>query len=765
MNRFLIAFVAGAVGFYWLPHLPEASWLLVLLVAFVSWRYVRLRWFSGLLGGYLWSFLHAGLQLSAALPQELEGKELILVGAVSSIPVQQGKVTRFEVTVASLSPKETGLAAPKRVRLSWYHSDLVLVPGEVWRFKVRLKRPRGFQNPGGFDYERWLFSHGIGATGYVKDWSGNQKAAMAYQGGWLDRQRQRIAIEISQRVPEPDAAALIRALGIGDRSGLSDTAWKRFTRTGTNHLVAISGLHIGMVAGLAFLLGQWFWRRSQWLTLKLPAMRAGAWLALVAALGYAALAGFSLPTQRALIMLGLGLGAVLLGRTLSLSRSFSLALFGVVLIDPMAPLASGFWLSFGAVAVILFAVNGRLSLPRGWRQWGRVQWVVALGLAPLLFMLFNQTSLIAPLVNLVLVPWFSLVLVPLVLLAVTTLQLPLPHDLLLNFSASLAELTLELLSWASQSPYALIQRPDLPVWIWLTGLAGVLLLLMPRGMPGRPLGLLLVAPMLLNSPERPRQGEVLFTLLDVGQGLSCVVETAAHVLVYDTGPAYASGFNTAEAVLLPYLRSRGIARIDQLIVSNADRDHAGGVEVLRHELEITRIMAGEALGLPQVEHCQAGAGWQWDGINFRILHPNPQDRFGNSNNASCVLQVEGVAGKLLIPGDVEREAEHLLVERYRQALRADILVAPHHGSNTSSSLAFIERVQPDFVLFPTGYRNRFGFPKPAVAERWRNTGASLHNTAEAGAIQFWLRPDHAELAPALYRENNPASWISAHTRQ
>jgi competence protein ComEC len=332
-------------------------------------------------------------------------------------------------------------------------------------------------------------------------------------------------------------------------------------------------------------------------------------------------------------------------------------------------------------------------------------------------------------------------------------------------SASLAELTLELLDWAAQSPYALVQRPDLPIWIWFTGLAGVLFLLLPRGMPGRPLGFLLMAPMLFNSPERPQQGDVLFTLLDVGQGLSCVVETAAHVLVYDTGPAYASGFNTVEAVLLPYLRSRGIAKIDQLIISNADRDHAGGVEVLDHELEITRIMAGETLDLPKVERCQAGTHWQWDGIDFRILHPHKQDRFSDSNNASCVLQVEGVAGTLLIPGDVEREAEQLLVDRYREALRADILVAPHHGSKTSSSSPFVAQVRPAFVLFSTGYRNHFGFPKAAVVERWRTTGARLHNSAEAGAIQFWLRPGQAALMPALYRENNPASWISTNSRQ
>jgi competence protein ComEC len=271
----------------------------------------------------------------------------------------------------------------------------------------------------------------------------------------------------------------------------------------------------------------------------------------------------------------------------------------------------------------------------------------------------------------------------------------------------------------------------------------------------------MIVPMLCNSPQRPQSGEALFTLLDVGQGLSGVVETAGHVLVYDTGPAYASGFNTASAVVLPYLRSRGIARIDRLVVSNADRDHAGGIQVLQREIPIVSILSGETLGPIATERCRAGQAWQWDGVAFRILHPGSEDRFHNSNDASCVLQVETAEDRLLIPGDVEQEAERLLVERYAQTLRSDILVAPHHGSNTSSSQTFVTGTQPAYVLFPTGYRNRFGFPKAAVMARWQGVGATLLNNAETGAIQFWLGSAQHELQPLLYREDHPALWRSS----
>lgn len=756
MNTILLSFVAGALGFHLLHALPDGYGFFSVILLPIAWRFKPLRPVAALLAGFLWSFLNATIHFSSPLDASLEGRDLTLTGVISSIPTRQASITRFEMEVSGLKLSELERDWPGKVRLSWYNPGQFPEPGQRWRLKVRLKSPRGFQNPGGFDYERWLFTHRIQATGYVREWEGNQRLGSSHEGGWLDRLRLRIGEEIDLQLTDTRQAALIKALAIGDRNGLSSEDWQIFSRTGTNHLVAISGLHIGMVAGLVFLLGQWLWRQSEWLLLRLAALRAGAWLALAAAVSYAALAGFSLPTQRALIMLTLGLGALLLGRTLSLSRSFSLALFGVVLIDPLAPLSAGFWLSFGAVAVILFSVAGRLGRPAGWRQWGRVQWVVALGLAPLLFILFNSASVIAPLVNLLLVPWFSFVLVPLVLLAVSLLALP--FSPLMDWAGTLAGATLEFLSWSSQLPYALVYRADMPAWMWLASFAGVALLLLPRGMPGRPLGLLLLAPSLLHQPDRGENGDFLFTLLDVGQGLACVVETGNHVLVYDTGPVFPSGFNTAEAVLIPYLRSRGIDKIDQLIISNADRDHAGGVEALRKTLPVSRVMSGETLDFLDTDACRSGMHWVWDGVDFTILHPHPEDQYAKQNNSSCVLMVKGAGGSLLIPGDVEREAEAVLVDRYAGSLRTDILVAPHHGSNTSSTAALVEQVDPAYVLFPTGYRNRFGFPKRVVVERWRQAGAELFNTVDSGAIQFRVDAEEGLTRPLRFRQANPHFW-------
>ena len=765
INLLLLCFVVGSAGFQLLPELPHGAWFALSLLLPLAGIYPKLRGPAALLGGFLWSFAFAYCQSLAQLPFNLEGKDLILTGVVSSIPEKKATITRFELDVTHLQSNGMAVQGPKKIRLGWYASKQALDPGQLWRLQVRLKRARGYANPGGFDYERWLFARGIQATGYVRPWEGNQLLSRTYQGGWLARMRQRLGKEIDTHLEDRRAAALVKALAIGDRSGLTREDWRVFTATGTSHLVAISGLHIGMVAGLAFFLGQWAWRRSSRLMLRLAAPRAGAWFALACATAYAALAGFSLPTQRALVMLALGLGALLMGRVLSIRRSLLLALFGVVMIDPFATLTAGFWLSFGAVAVILLAVGGRLRVATGWRNWGRIQWVVGLGLVPLLFLLFNRASLIAPLVNLLLVPWFSVILVPLVLICVTVLVLPISNQWLFDILSVCARETLHLLDWFSSLSITLIYGPEQPVWIWLSAGLGVVLLLLPRGVPGRVLGLLLFAPMLMSRPPGQVPGSLRFTLLDVGQGLSCVVETAKHVLVYDTGPAFPSGFNTAQSVLLPFLHSRGIGQIDQLVISNGDRDHAGGIQDLLREMPVLHVMAGEPLEDVTAEKCRMGMSWEWDEVRFEILHPHPEDMDIKGNDASCVLQIRATSGSILIAGDIEREAERMLVQRQGARLHSDILVVPHHGSKTSSTEPFVARVAPEYVLISSGYRNRFGFPHASVVERWRLTGADLFNTADSGALQFQLEVDRPLHRPDAYRMVSPHLWSASGSRE
>jgi competence protein ComEC len=755
MNLILLAFVAGSTLFQFAPVLPDSAWALLALPVGALWRWKRWRPVVGLIAGLVWSLVFAGWQLSHRLPTDLEGVDLVAQGEVISLPTYHNGLVRFDFAVAQLTAP-TGRSVPvKRMRLSWYSAPDMLGPGQRWRLTVRLKRPRGLRNPAGFDYEQWLFSQRIGATGYVRDRQGSRQLSAA-EGVSLQAFRQAIAERIDAQSKPPQAAALIKALTLGDRRGLDQQDWRYFSRTGTSHLIAISGLHIGLVAGWLWFLASWIWRRGERLMLRLPAQRAGALVGLMGAFGYAALAGFSLPTQRALVMLTVALGGVVLAQPVRPLRSLALALFLVVLFDPLAPLTAGFWLSFGAVGLILWVLGGYLRQPPKWIQLLRVQMALSLGLMPLLFIQFGQASVIAPLVNLLLVPWFALVLVPMSLIGLLLLPLPALSGGWYDLLAFLAAQTLSLLQWSSQLPMAAVEMAHLPLWLNLSALLGGGILLLPAGWSMRSVGLMLVAPLLLAQPSRPRAGEVWFTLLDVGQGLACVVETRDHLMVYDTGPAFASGFNAAEAAILPFLASRGKTHVDRLVLSNGDQDHAGGAQTLLDTLQVDELITGEPDRVGQARRCHTGMQWNWDGVEFRVLHPPPAVRFSKSNDNSCVIHVSNGSWSLLLTGDIEAEGEQRLLVGSATGLASHILVAPHHGSATSSSASLVHSVQPDWVIFSTGYRNRYGFPKPAVVERWRASGARTINTAETGAVTFRLHT--GEQLPELIQQQGRRYW-------
>jgi competence protein ComEC len=694
-----------------------------------------------LTAGICWSLLFGGGQLEHRLPTDHEGSDLVVEGQVASLPIHHRTLLRFELAVKRLFTPQGEPLPLKKLRLSWHSPPSSVEPGQVWRLKVRLKRPGGLQNPAGFDYEQWLFTQRIGATGYVRKWSGNQ---LLQEGHWmtsLQRLRYGIADQIDEQLGGGPAAGLIKALSLGDRRAFDQQGWTVFSRTGTSHLIAISGLHVGLVAGWFWFLGQWCWRRSVTLTQYLPAQRAGAILGLLGAVIYAALAGFTLPTQRALIMLSVALGGVILAQPVRPARSLSLALFLVVLIDPPAPLTVGFWLSFGAVGVILLALGGRLRSAGRVVQLLRVQAAVSLGLMPLLFVHFGEASVISPLVNLVQVPWFSLVLVPMCLIGLLLLPLPGLAAVWYGLLESLAGYTFHFIAWFAQLPVATMQLAHLPVWLAIISLLGVVLSLLPIALQIRSLGLLLLAPLLFVEPDRPEMGAFRFTLLDVGQGLACVVETADHVLLYDTGPAYTSGFNATEASVLPYLASRDLRQVDRLVVSNGDRDHAGGLEVLLKSFQVDDVLSGEAGLADEARPCHAGQSWTWDGVDFQVLHPPPGKRFKDVNDNSCVVRVSNGFWTLLLPGDIEAEGESSLLMSNGKRAVSDILVAPHHGSATSSGQDFVDAVSPDWVIFSAGYRNRYGFPRQQVVERWIESGATVMNSAETGAVTFLVNAD------------------------
>jgi competence protein ComEC len=758
VNLILISFVIGVSLYHHLQLDPEIGWAVLLIPLTLFWRKPVLRPLIGFLVGGGWALVFASDQLQNRLPGELEGQDMVVEGIIVSLPKSEDRVSRFQLEVNQLQDMGGNPVSVSLLQLSWYGYHGNLRVGETWRLKVRLKRPRGTHNPAGADLERWMFSQGVQAKGYVRQWHGNRMLEDQVYHALMGRVRQNIAMQLDRLVGEPDALPLLKALAIGDKRDMGPAQWQVFSVTGTNHLVAISGLHIGIVAGWLLIVSQWLWRRSEYLTLRLPALKAGAVVALAGAFIYAALAGFSLPTQRALLMLAITLGSIILGLRITPFRSLLLAMFLVVVLDPMATLSAGFWLSFGAVAVIMLCVSGRIAVWTGWRQMMRVQWYVTLGLIPILLLYFGQASLISLPVNLVMVPWFTLCLVPMVLLGLPLLALPWLAGWWFGLLGWFTAHTYQLLVWSSTLPHAMYTQPDTVAWCWISAFIGFLLLLLPGGIQGRGLALWFVVPLIFTEPDRPAHGELWFTLLDVGQGLACILETRQHLMVYDTGAAYPSGFTMADSVLIPYLRSRGHNRIDRLVLSNGDSDHAGGYRVLDQAVEIGDVLTGEPERVGAGDVCRAGEAWRWDGVTFTILHPGPNDSFTQANDRSCVVQVTVGDQRILIPGDIEADGERVLLAKHAKDLQSDIVIAPHHGSATSSTQPFVNLVDPQWVLVSSGYRNSYGFPKDEVVRRWRQQGATILNTAETGAIQFHLTRGEQGLSPHLYRQLNNRYW-------
>ncbi len=759
----VLFFAAGVVCLQWQPQLPHPGWIGLLLLPPLGFRLPpHLRPTLLFPAGFLWALLHAHLTLSDSLAPELEGRDLRAVGVVASLPQVQDGRTRFEFRIERLELDGGAQPSPGQVRLSWYQQAANIQAGQRWSLTVRLKRPHGFANPGGFDYEQWLFQQGIRATGYVRGKEAHRYLDEDGAGSALLRLRARIREQIRQAVPEEEMAALLCALVIGDRGGISREAWQAFTRTGTNHLIAISGLHIGMVAGLVYFLVSGVWRRLPGLSLRLPAQQAAAVGAMMAAAGYAALAGFAIPTQRALIMLAVLFGALLLKRVVRPFHGLALALFLVLLLDPLAVLSVGFWLSFAAVAAILYGMAGRLDADRGPRQWGRIQWLVVLALAPVLMAFHLQVSLVAPLVNLLAVPLFAFAVVPLAL-GGTVLWLisESAAGILLSLTAWMLGHFLELLEWLAATPWLAWSAPGLPGWVWAPALLGILLLLMPRGLPGRWLGLLLLSPLVMPHSSVPPPGAVWLTMLDVGDGLAVVVRTAGHTLLYDTGPRYSDRFNAGEAVVAPYLTAMGVDRVDRLILSNGDQDHSGGAEALLRLTEVGALFSSEPerIGVDGVRHCGRVPAWEWDGVRFELIHPTDPARW-RGNNGSCVLRIEAAGGSAVIPGDIELGAEFHLLRAQREKLAADVAVVPHHGSGTSSCGGFVEAVGARYALVSAGYRNRYGFPREEVVRRWEQGGATVLNTATEGAMELHLNPGGFFTTPVSYRQSHRRYWMT-----
>ncbi len=728
-----ITFVIGVLLLHVASVVPSFPLLLAGILAGIL---LRRKPAAFLLLGYCWAGLYVQHALHTQLDRALEGNTVRIDGRIAELEQHvPGQAQRFVFAIKRIDAGKGWRNFPGKARLRWYEPVPALAPGEHWQLQVRLKQPHGYANPGGFDYERWLFQQGIRVTGYVRADSGNHRTGIT-EPGMVDRYRHRLIRHFSATA-NGSSHALLQALTVGDMAGISAAQWSIFNATGTTHLMAISGSHISLVAGLVFWLARLAWSRSGVMAEYIPAARAAAVAAVAAALYYTLLSGFGIPARRALIMISIVMLAIFLNCNSGLFRLICLAAALTLVYDPLSVLAAGWWLSFWAVLVIAWLCGARQGRGGGVRQWVSMLVYLELGMLPWVLLMFQQASLVAPVANLLAVPVVGMLVVPLALLGVLVFAL---HESaggwLLDLAGRLLDWLWPILEWLGQLDIATWAGHRPAWWTLLPALAGLALLLAPRGVPGRWVGAVLLLPMLLVRPERPERGAMLVTLLDVGQGLSVVVQTADHVMVYDTGPGFSEEFDTGQAVVVPYLRQQGITRLDTLVVSHGDNDHIGGARSLLRSYPARQVLSSvpDELRDYGAGYCRRGMSWQWDEVRFTLLHPDITAS-DPGNNDSCVLRIETAGGgRVLLTGDIEQETERKLLHDLRDQLAAHVLVVPHHGSNTSSTTAFIEAVAPRFALVPAGYLNRYRFPKAAVTERYRQAGVNLIETGQQGAI-------------------------------
>ncbi len=722
--------------------------------------------------GFAWAAAAAKVRLADRLDPAWEGRDVTLTGVVASLPQPFERGVRFDLDVedaVSAGANAVALRAPGKVALSWYNAltpeefqeVLPIRAGERWRLTVRLRRPHGTANPHGFDYEAWLLERGIGATGYVRPRGERVRLAdMTYRPAYLiERLRERIRTKFWDALPEHRYAGVLIALTIGDQRAIETADWEVFTRTGVGHLMSISGLHVTMVSGLAAAIALWLWRRSPRLMLRVPAQKAAAAAAVATAAAYTLLTGFAIPAQRTLYMVAVVAAAMWLDRLQSSSRVLAAALGVVLVLDPWAVLSPGFWLSFAAVAVMLYV---GVSAPRAghWAiQWGRLQWAITLGLAPLLLVLFQQVSLVSPVANAFAIPVVSLVVTPLALLAAVV-----PGAWLAELAHVILAALMPALDWLAALPGAAWQQHTPAPWAAALAIAGVAWMLAPPGIPARHVAPLLLAPMFLVRPTLLEAGTAHVTFLDVGQGLAALVRTRNHALLYDAGPAYSLDADAGNRVVAPFLRGEGLARLDAVVVTHNDLDHSGGAASVMRTIPTAVLWSSLDPAHPATAHapvrlpCRAGPRWEWDGVEFQLLHPSAasyDDPWLKANSRSCVLRIATRHGAVLLTGDIEERDERALLAA-GGGLRASVMLAPHHGSGTSSSAALLGAVRPEHAVFAVGYRNRFGHPKQEVVGRYLSAGAEVWRTDRDGAITARLEPEGVTVL--RYRAERPRYW-------
>ena len=736
--------------------------------------------------GASFALLRADLRMSHALPAEWEARDIELIGVIDELPQADAYGVRFAFAVERVLTVEA--TVPPRIALGWYKPSIKelqgeplpkLHAGERWQFTVRLKRPHGYVNPHGFDSEAWMLENELRATGSVRGDEPNRRLA-ANAGRAIDhlnQLRDRLRERMQNALQNQRYAGVIVALALGDQRAISEADWALFNATAVSHLLSISGAHVTLFASWVAFAVFALWRRSPRLIAMLPAQQAAALVAAFIAVAYAALSGFAVPAQRTCYMLLTVAAALMLRRRLSPWLILSWSLVVVLVIDPWAVLAVGFWFSFLAVFLLIFVTFGRVGEWPWWQRALAAQWAVTLGLAPLSVALFQQVSLVGPLANAVAIPLVTMIVVPL-----TLVWLIFPIDALLSLAHQLIAWLAAGLHWLTTLPSPLWTQHAPPWWSVLLATLGCLILLAPRGWPHRWLGVVWCLPLFFLVPKTPPEGEFNLTVLDIGQGTTAVVQTKNHTLVYDTGPRWTETADTGSRIIAPYLRAMGVSRIHGLVVSHLDIDHSGGARSLITHVPVSWMLtsiesdsdvanAAKQRGVETLR-CFAGQSWTWDNVRFEVLHPTTEnylDASRKTNDRSCVIKVSNGRFSALLTADIEALSEGELIKRNMdtRALKSDALLMPHHGSRTSSTPAFIDAVAPKLALINAGYRNRFGHPREDVLARYTERSINVLRTDWHGAIlirsvdgfsnaeksretrqRYWVdRPDLADKRP------------------
>lgn len=753
--------------------------------------------FSVLVGGYSYTQSRAVFRVKHVVPIYLNNETVNITGTIISSPTRTPYGVRFlfntHLEQGVLVRQET---FPRILSITWNDDDLpaqTLKAGQEWRLPLRLRIPKSTQNEGVFDQEKNWFAQGIRGFAVVRV----NKSTLIFDYpqllarhygilSWVSNARASALAQIDSVLLMHDAqtAGVFKALTFGDQNAINASQWTLFQKTGITHLVSISGLHITMLAALFGWMIAFLWRLSPSLCAYMPSMHAGQWAGVLLALIYALFTGWALPAQRTVYMLALWLFLSRLGIYNSNLRVVCWALWCVLLFDPFAVLSVGFWLSFGAVFWLVMAF-GRLSKDPI-KKLSAVQKIkllilsqlgIGLVMLPVTLYFFQQASLLGVLVNVVAIPLVSVILVPSLLLS-SILQLCFGFAMPMLLVSDFLEFCISGLTNLIKHFGHLVLDKHIAWWQVLS--MAVLSLGMVYSLRyrygWRSFALLILLLVLFLLPKKNSDlaiGEVKIHVLDVGQGSAVLIQTANQNWLYDTGASYGQESDAGRRVIVPYLRAHNIHRIHTMVLSHNDIDHTGGAVSVASLIKVDQILtpisptliANSGIHVHQINKCQVGESFEIDGIVLTVLSPNVgllNDEKQSDNRKSCVLRLDSPSGEwrsLLMTGDIDGWQEANLVVNRNGGVHdwsSDVVMVPHHGSASSSTLPFIEATNPKMAFVQAGYLNSFGHPHRNVLQRYKDAKVMVEQTVMNGTLTFCIGCSRANMK--RWRDEGDRYW-------